>query len=104
MVQEIDGAKRRKDEMAEFLRESKKRLDAEIVASRWYVSEYTPEYDYGDGWSRPIPAKDVRVSGYFDSIEGAEEWKNRHVADKGSQLIVRRQNKRRKVTIGWYDY
>lgn len=104
MVTEIDGANRRNEERRAHRAAEKKRMDAEIIGSRWYVSEYTPEYDYGDGWSRPIPAKERAVSPFFDSEIEAEEWKNKHVADAGSRLIIRKQNKRRKVTIGWYNY
>lgn len=104
MVQEKDAAKKRQREREDFLRREKERMDAEIIGTRWYVEEYTPEYDYGDGWSRPIPAKQVKVSPYFDTKAEAEEWMDRHEADKGSRLIIRKQNKRRKVTIGWYNH
>lgn len=104
MVQEKNAAKNAVDEFNEWLRKENERMDKEVIDSRFYVVEHTPEYDYGDGWSRPIPAKTVRVSEYFDSIEEAREWKDRHVPDKGNELQIRKDNKRRIVTEQWYPY
>lgn len=104
MVQEKDAAKKRQAEMKEFLRRERERLDAEVVETRYYVYEYTPEVPYDGGWDRGTPSKSVKVSGYFSDREDAVEWMSRHEPDKGNTLKIGKQNKRRKVTIGWYDY
>lgn len=104
MVQEKDAAKKRVAERAEFVRRETERLNAEIVDTRWYVYEHTPEVPYDGGWDRGTPAKNRRVSSHFRTREGAEEWMSRHEPDKGNFLRIGKQNKRRKVTIGWYDY
>lgn len=104
MVSRKNALVEAENDFQDFLRKSKERLDAEIIGTRYYINEHTPEYDYGDGWSRPNPAKNVKVSGYFDTLEQAREWMDRHEADKGNTLQIRKQHKRRKVTIGWYDY
>lgn len=104
MVQEKDAAKKRMQRRQEWAAAEKARSDAEIVGTRWYVYEHTPEVPYDGGWDRGTPAKNVTVSGYFDTREDAQEWMDRHEPDKGNTLVIGKQNKRRKITIGWYNY
>lgn len=105
MVQESrDASKKRIAERQEFARREKERMDAEIVDTRYYVGEHTPEVPYDGGWDRGTPAKNVMVSPYFQDRADAQAWMDDHEPDKGNSLYIGKQNKRRKVTIGWYNY
>ena len=104
MVQEKDAAKKRHQRRLEWAAAETERLNAEIVDTRWYVGEHTPEVPYDGGWDRGTPAKNRIVSPYFDARANAQAWMDAHEPDKGNSLYIGKQHKRRKVTIGWYDY
>lgn len=72
-----------------------------VVGHRWYVSEVREAYDTGGYYSEYIPESRVRVSGYFDSFESADEWMGKHEADEGKYLTIRHQACYERVQHTW---
>lgn len=104
MVQEKDAAKKRVQSLNDFLRGEREEVDRNTIRFRWAVNEHTPEYDYGDGWSHPIPAENRIVSPFFDTEEAAVEWMDRHEPDKGKSLNVVRHRLLRRTWTEWVKY
>jgi hypothetical protein len=104
MVQRKDEAKHRVNEMADFLADERARLEENTIRFRWAVNEHTPEYDYGDGWSHPIPAKNNIVSPWFDVEEAAKLWLDQHEPDKGNTLAVVRERLLKREYTEWVRY
>lgn len=104
MVQEKDAAKKRVAERNDYLERLRKETEKNTIKFRWGIIEHTPEYDYGDGWSRPIPEKNKIVSPWFNTKEEAQAWMNRHEPDKGSTLKVLRQRLLRREWTEWVNF
>lgn len=104
MVREKNAAVKRQSEFKDFLVRQAKELDDATIRFRYAVNEHTPEHDFGDGWSRPIPAKDRRVSEWFDTREEAQAWMDRHEADKGSVLHIIRHRLVQRNYTEWIPY
>lgn len=78
-----------------------------IIDTRYYVVEVTPSEMYyrgdGHGGSEPCWTKqtEVRVSKYSQSKEACEKFIEEHEPDKGKELKIRTEHKRRTVTERW---
>lgn len=87
-----------------MLDEAKKELEKNTLGFRWVVVEHTPAYNTGGYYDQDIDAKNVTVSPYFDSMQEANDWKERHSPDPGNSLIIRRQRLVRREYKEWVDY
>lgn len=104
MVQEKDAAKKRVAARELSAQHRRDELERNTIRFRWAVNEHTPEYDFGDGWSRPIPAKNKIVSPYFETEVEAKAWMDGHEPDKGSTLGVVRHRLLRREWTEWVGY
>lgn len=76
-----------------------------VLDERWYVIEHTPAYNTGGYYDQDVPAKNVKVSPYFNDENAAKTWMDEHEPDKGKVLIVwKDQLFERKVREWRYDY
>lgn len=101
MVQEKDAAKKRKDNLNEFLRKEAERYRKSVVKTQWAVWEHTPGYNTGGYYDQDVPAENKLVSPWFDSKEEAEEWRDRHEPDKGNYLLIGHSDLTRRVVENW---
>lgn len=104
MVRERDAAKKRKDELSDFLEREREKTERNTIRFRWGVNEHTPEYDPGDFWSRGTPAKNRIVSPWFNTKEEAQAWMDRHEPDKGNTLGVVRHRLLKREWTEWVPY
>lgn len=104
MVQKKNARSNDFSAMMDMLDELHEETERNTIRFRWGVNEHTPEYDYGDGWSHPIPAKNKIVSPWFDTEEEAKEWLDRHEPDKGNRLHVVRHRLLKREWTEWVPY
>lgn len=104
MVQEKDAAKKRIAQRQEFARQRAEELKRNTIKFRWVVIEHTPGYNTGGYYDTDVPAKNRIVSPYFDTLQGAQEWMDRHEPDKGKSLNIVRHRLLRREWTEWVSY
>ena len=72
-----------------------------IIATRFWVAEYTPGYNTGGYYDQDVAAIWNKVSDYYDTFEEADEWRSQHVADEGKKLLICKEHCRRIVHETW---
>jgi len=101
MVQEKDAAKKRAQEVSDFMERERERYRKSVIKSVWVVVETTPEVPYDGGWDKGVPEKNQIVSPAFDERSEAVDWMNMHEADKGKYLRIGRRDLRQISYTQW---
>lgn len=89
-----------KEDLYQIIQDARDSL-GKVVGHRWYVIEVREAYDTGGYYSEYIPESRVRVSGYFDSFESADEWMGQHEPDDGKYLTIKHQACYQRIEHTW---